>query len=160
MVSANKAFSVMFALLLVNDAVADNVSASVQDQYKYVTETRPVESTECHIEQVPVYASRPSDSDTGGGQLGKVIIGTVIGSAIGNAISDKHGAGTVGGIIGANEALKESHSRDSREIVGYREIESCKPVRTRESRLVQKYSHSVITFWLDGRRYEVPFQRY
>ena len=146
--------------LIVNSASGDNLTADVNDYYDYVTEAKPTQSRECYIEQVPIYSSRSQRSETDDSRLGSIILGTAVGSAIGNAISDKHGAGTIGGIIGANEALKRESSGDRQEITGYRQVETCKPVTIRESRQVRRYSHSVITFWLDGKRFEVPFQRY
>lgn len=156
----NKVLVGLATAVLVNSASGSNLNADVSDHYDYVSESKPVYSQECYIEQVPVYSSRSRESETGDNQLGSVIMGTVIGSAIGNAISDKHGAGTIGGIIGANEALNRNSSRDQQEITGYREVETCKPITIRENRRVRRYSHSVITFWLDGKRFEIPFQRY
>ena len=91
-------------------------------------------------------------------QFGNMVLGAAIGSVIGNEISDGKGVGTIGGIIGAKIAADNSQP-NSREIVAYSEEERCETVRSYEKEYAEEYSHSYITFELEGRRYRARFTR-
>ena len=145
---------VLVSTFLVGSALpvaADSISGSVTDHYDYVVKRYPVSTEQCRVERVPVYANSQPDPS-----LGELVIGTAIGSAVGNVLSDRHGAGTLGGIIGANAALSK---RGEQSVIGYQENERCDPVTRYESERVSQYSHSTISFWHEGRRYDLKFKK-
>ena len=150
-----KRYLIFVASCLVSASVsADQVVGEIED--KYVTKVRniPVTTEQCKMVRLPIYAGSENKQD----QFGNMILGAAIGSVIGNEISDGKGVGTIGVIVGAKIAAENSQS-SSREIVAYSEEERCETVRTYEKEYVENYSHSYITFELDGRRYRARFTR-
>ena len=138
-----------------SNALADQVVGEIED--KYVTKVRktPVTTQECSLHRVPVYSEAKPNKDAA---FGNMILGAAIGSAIGNEISDGKGVGTIGGIIGAKIASDNSQGSD-REVVAYSEEERCKLVKRYEEERIEEYSHSYVTFELNGRRHRVRFTR-
>ena len=150
-----RTFTFFIAFCVVSTvAVADRIVGKIED--KYVTKVRniPVTTEQCELVRVPIYADSEKKED----QFGEMILGAAIGSVIGNKISDGDGVGTIGGIIGARIAADSSQA-NSREIIAYSDEERCEMVRSYEKEYVEDYSHSYITFELDGRRYRVKFTR-
>lgn len=150
-----KRYLILVASCLVSvSTLADQVLGEVED--KYVTKVRniPVTTEQCKLVRVPIYAGQENKE----AQFGNMVLGAAIGSVIGNEISDGKGVGTIGGIIGAKIAADNSQS-NSREIIAYSEEERCETVRSYEKEYAEEYSHSYITFELEGRRYRARFTR-
>ena len=133
---------------------AGEVVAQIEDKFVNKVRNVPVTTEQCRVHQVPVYADVAPQRD----QFGEILIGATIGSVIGNEISDQHGAGAIGGIIGGKIAHDNAQAA-SRQIVGYRNEERCELVRVYEREYVEEYSHSYITFHVDGRRHRIRFTR-
>ena len=136
------------------NATADQVVAEIEDKYSTKVRNIPVTTEQCRTVNVPIYAGTAAKKD----QFGEMVLGAAIGSVIGNEISDDKGVGTIGGIIGAKIASDNAQSNDQ-EIVAYSEEERCETIRSYEKEYVENYSHSYITFELDGRRYRARFIR-
>ena len=79
---------------------------------------------------------------------------------MGKAITKEDGGAAVGAVIGGVLANESQKSTTSGRIVGYEEKKVCtrkvKTVGTQE----EQYSHSTITFQLDGQTYTSKFIRY
>jgi len=135
-------------------AIADQVVGKIEDRYETKVRNIPVTTEQCRLVRVPIYAGSGDKRD----KFGDMVLGAAIGSVIGNKISDGDGAGTIGGIIGARIATDNSQS-SGREIIAYSDEERCELVRAYEKKYVENYSHSYITFELDGRRYRARFTR-
>jgi uncharacterized protein YcfJ len=100
--------------------------------------------------QVPIY--QQSQGATGGEALLGAILG---GLALGTATDSDKGAaiGAIGGAIIANESAK------SPKVTGYKTERHCGDVTVYQNTNVEVYSHSTIRFYIDGKRYVVPFKK-
>ena len=144
-------------LLLVTTALfaATSVSAEVSnikifDHNKTVTQSVPISERRCQDVQVPIYQQ--------GGQAsgGDVLLGAILGGLIGGTASGKDSGaaiGALGGAIVANESAKGA------QVTGYEIQRQCSDVVVYQNSNVEVYSHSTIRFYLDGKRYVVPFQK-
>ena len=131
-------------------ASADVSKVKVFDHTKIVTQSVPVSETRCQDVKVPIYQQ--------GGQAsgGDVLLGAILGGLIGGTASGKdEGAaiGALGGAIIANESAKGPR------VTGYEIQRQCSDVTVYQNSNVEVYSHSTIRFYLDGKRYVVPFQK-
>lgn len=146
---------VLVGLPILASANSDHIQGNVTDHYTTTHQRVPVSQIKCTTTRVPVYANhtRPQTPN-----FGEIIVGAAIGSAVGNAISEKDGVGTLGGIVGAHSAMKNGTGRDQ-VIVGYENVEQCKPTTAYRTESTRSYSHSTLEFWLDGRMHRIRFQR-
>ena len=132
-------------------AAAESVEKiKVYDHTKTVTQSVPMTETRCQDVQVPIYQQ--------GGQAsgGDVLLGAILGGLIGGTASGKdEGAaiGALGGAIIANESAKGA------KVTGYRLERQCNDVTVYQNTNIEIYSHSTIRFYIDGKRYVVPFQK-
>jgi len=132
-------------------AAAESVEKiKVYDHTKTVTQSVPMTETRCQDVQVPIYQQ--------GGQAsgGDVLLGAILGGLIGGTASGKdEGAaiGALGGAIIANESAKGP------KVTGYRLERQCNDVTVYQNTNIEIYSHSTIRFYIDGKRYVVPFQK-
>lgn len=141
-------------LLLATQAHADSrVKATIEDIYVKETVSNPVRVNECRDVDVPVYGTRNRR-----GSDGDVLAGALIGGAIGNQFGSGSGqdAMTVlGAIVGANRASNQT----TEEIVGYRTEHQCFEEVIYQNTHVRNYSHSLITFTVDGKRHTLEFKK-
>jgi len=142
-------------LTVASPALADSVNATIEDHYK--TMTRQIPSTEriCRTVDVPVYGQVQGQASTG-----DVLAGAIIGGVLGNQVgggSGKDAATVLGAIVGADVANKNGSTRE--EITGYRREERCENRTTYTSQTESIYSHSTITWYENGRRVSLEFQR-
>lgn len=145
----------MIPLLVMATATAvvanENVEdIKVYDHTKIVTQSVPITEKRCQDVQVPIYQQ--------GGQAsgGDVLLGAILGGLIGGTASGKDSGaaiGALGGAIVANESAKGA------KVTGYRLERQCNDVSVYQNSNVEVYSHSTIRFFIDGKRYVVPFQR-
>jgi uncharacterized protein YcfJ len=128
--------------------------AWVMPSYETVTRYVPVTKKVCEKIQVPVYGDvvrRGSD--------GEVLGGAVIGGAVGNQFGNGSGKDimtVLGAIMGANAGAKP---KTERVITGYKYVKQCDNVEEWVEKTERVYSHSTITFEVDGKTYNVEFQR-
>jgi uncharacterized protein YcfJ len=138
------------ALTLTTTAFADTSRATVEDHYKTVLEQKPYRVEVCSNVQVP-YGQR-SEMDTEGAIIGG-IVGGLLGNQIGKGNGNKAatGAGAIAGaIIGGK---KEGGPQ------GYRTERQCEVQTRYEESERTVYSHSTVSFYHDGRRVELKFQK-
>jgi uncharacterized protein YcfJ len=131
-------------------ASAEVSKVKVYDHTKTVTQSVPVSETRCQEVQVPIYQQ--------GGQAsgGDVLLGAILGGLIGGTASGKDSGaaiGALGGAIVANESAKGP------KVTGYEIQRQCSDVTVYQNSNVEVYSHSTIRFFVDGKRYVLPFQR-
>ena len=133
--------------------IAQETAAHIQEHYKSVQRRIPTTQQQCQEVDVPVYSSRPANTQGG------VLLGAIIGNVMGRA-AGVDGGQTAGTIIGgiAGQEIARGQQRD--EITGYRREQRCTNVTTYEVSEETVYSHSTITF-IDGngRRQSINFKR-
>ena len=138
------------ALFAATSVSAEVTNIKIFDHNKTVTQSVPVSERRCQDVRVPIYQQ--------GGQAsgGDVLLGAILGGLIGGTASGKdEGAaiGALGGAIIANESAKGP------QVTGYELQRQCNDVVVYQNSNVEVYSHSTIRFYLDGKRYVVPFQK-
>ena len=137
-------------LFAATTASAEVSKVKVFDHTKIVTQSVPISETRCQDVKVPIY--QQGGNATGG----DVLLGAILGGLIGGTASGKDSGaaiGALGGAIVANESAKGA------KVTGYEIQRQCSDVTVYENSNVEIYSHSTIRFFVDGKRYVVPFQR-
>ena len=148
----NVIMGVALSVAIATPALADKQRVTdVQDFYKTVTRNIPHTEQICQIVEVPIYGNK--GVDTGGAIVGG-LIGGIIGNQIGKGVGKEAATGIgamTGAIIGGKNGEKE--------IVGYRQENRCQNKTTYTTETNEVYSHSVVTFWHEGRMYRVKFDK-
>ena len=137
-------------LFAATTASAEVSKVKVYDHTKVVTQSVPVSETRCQDVKVPIY------QQGGNASGGDVLLGAILGGLIGGTASGKDSGaaiGALGGAIVANESAKGA------KVTGYEIQRQCSDVTVYQNSNVEVYSHSTIRFFVDGKRYVVPFQR-
>ena len=128
------------ASFLTSFAVADaNVMGQTRDVYKTVIQQKPYTVEVCKQVQVS------------GDKTGDTITGAIIGGVIGHQFDHKNGAkagAVIGGLIGHDKSDAVGGTR-----------QQCQTETRYEEEQTEVYSHSVITFWDNGREYQVKYKR-
>jgi len=138
------------AILAASTASAEVSKVKIFDHTKTVTQSVPVSETRCQDVKVPIY------QQGGNASGGDVILGAILGGLIGGTASGKDSGaaiGALGGAIVANESAKGP------KVTGYEIQRQCSDVTVYQNSNVEVYSHSTIRFYLNGKRYVVPFQK-
>jgi uncharacterized protein YcfJ len=142
------------ALTVALPARAEQVRSTVTDHYSYVTERVPRTQRECFEVDVPVYGDRTRSGNSAEGALLGMILGGVIGKGI-TGESDGAAVGAVmGGVIGADQG---SRPKTERVVTGYRSETQCNDVTYNEDVSKRVYSHSTISFRVNGQNYTLNF---
>ena len=122
----------------------------VQDFYKSITKTIPHTTTECNTVDVPIYGNTDKTGD--------ILGGAIIGGIIGNNVIKGDGAGAAGAVIGG--LLGSEHGKNRKgNIIGYKQVTNCKDIINYSTETKEVYSHSVVTFYHEGRMYRVKFNK-
>jgi hypothetical protein len=149
----NIVIGAVFASVIAVPALADSkVKASVQDHYRTVTRQIPYTERQCSIVDVPIYG-HTSGGATGGDVLGGMIIGGLLGKGV---TGDRDGA-TAGAVLGG--VIAADRNRGQERIIGYRQEEQCSKVTRYNTQTEDKYTHSTVTFYENGRQYTITFQK-
>ena len=117
---------------------------TVQDHYKTVIEQNPYRVEVCKNVQIQGQAS-----------TGDTIFGALIGGAIGNQFGGgkgKDAATILGAIVGADVANKNGKKPGGTQ-------RQCQVETRYEETQREVYSHSTVTFYNDGKQYNVKFQK-
>lgn len=147
----NKVFLSAVLVFFAGSATAQSTRATIEDHFRYVTNSTPKTERVCQEVQVPVYGQRPAST---GDALAGALIGGAIGNQFGNG-SGKDAMTVLGAILGADAANKNG----SRQIVGYTSETRCENQTVYVSTEQRVYSHSTITFIENGKSYTVRFQK-
>jgi uncharacterized protein YcfJ len=137
------------AILLSTSAYAETVTSNVRDHYRNETVHTPINSVECNNVQVPIYREQRN-----GGNGGDVLAGMIIGGLLGKGITGNDNGAAAGAVMGGVIA---ADGGTERVISGYRTERQCQDVTTYQTSTRQAYSHSTITFTVDGRSYTLDF---
>jgi uncharacterized protein YcfJ len=120
-----------------------NVMGQTRDVYKTVIKQKPYTVDVCYDVQVPAQSTGP--------RVGPFDLeGAIIGGIIGNQIGDMKGNGTAGAVIGGLMGRQNG---------GTVTEQQCRTETRYDEETVEVYSHSVITFWENGREYQVRYNR-
>ena len=131
-------------------ALAETSNARIQDHYKTVIEQQPYKVEVCKNVQVP-YGSK-KELNTEGAIIGG-IIGGVIGNQFGSGSGKEAATGVgalTGAIIGGN---KDAGPK------GYTTQQQCVIETRYEETEREVYSHSTVTFYADGVKRTLKFQK-
>ena len=124
--------------------------ADITDHYKTVIQQEPYTVEVCKDVQVPYGSNKEFDKES-------AIIGGIIGGVIGNQFgkgSGKEAATGVGALTGAIIAGNKDKGP-----TGYTTQTVCNKEQRYKEKTKEVYSHSTITFWLDGSQRTLKFQR-
>jgi uncharacterized protein YcfJ len=124
--------------------------ADITDHYKTVIQQEPYTVEVCKDVQVP-YGNKKEFDQEG------AIIGGIIGGVIGNQFgkgSGKEAATGVGALTGAIIGGNKDKGPQ-----GYKTQTVCNKETRYKEKSKEVYSHSTITFWLDGNKRTLKFNR-
>lgn len=120
-----------------------NVMGQTRDVYKTVIKQKPYTVDVCYDVQVPAQSTGP--------RVGPFDLeGAIIGGIIGNQIGDMKGNGTAGAVIGGLMGRQNG---------GTVTQQQCRTETRYDEETVEVYSHSVVTFWDNGREYSLRYQK-
>ena len=137
----SKIIVVGMVALFATSANADMITGNTQDHYKMVITQKPYNVEVCR----QVTTSEDKTGDT----LKGAIIGGIIGNNVTKNVDNGGAVGALlGGIIGHN---------NSNATGGTRRV--CNVQTRYNEEVVEVYSHSVVTFYHNGRQYSLRFQK-
>jgi len=131
---------------------AEPKNVKIRDVYVDQHVSVPIKVKQCYDVEVPMYETYEKK-----GSAAEAITGGIIGGAVGNQFGSGSGNDimtVLGVIIGLNSADKEI-TRQS----GYRVEKRCYESNRYKNETINVYSHSVMTFYENGKKYEVEFQK-
>ena len=134
-------FAIFIGLFVAPAFAERNITGNVTDNYKQIINKKPYSVEVC------------TDVNVSGDKSGDMLRGAIIGGIIGNNVTkDLPDGGTAGAIIGGILGHNSSTAKGTTQ-------RRC-TVETRYNEEYQEvYSHSNITFILDGRTYTVRFKK-
>lgn len=141
------------SVLAVFTTSAFATEATVRDYTKTVIEQKPYTVEVCKDVKVPYGNRNNKEFDQEG-----AIIGGIIGGVIGNQFGKGNGKEAATG-IGALTGAIIGGSKDSKEPQGYRTEVQCHKETRYEETTREIYSHSTVTFWHEGKKQILKFQK-
>ena len=129
---------------------SDITNIKIYDHTKVVTQSVPLTERRCQDVNVPIYQRSQGTS------AGDLLAGVLLGGILGKAATKKDNGAAVGAIMGgiiANESGKKTR------VTGYKTEVHCNDIIVYQNSNIETYSHSTIRFFVDGKRYVVPFQK-
>ena len=128
-------------------ALAETTQATVRDHFKTVIEQQPYRVEVCKDVQVP----QKNEMNTEG-----AIIGGIIGGVIGNQFGKGDGKDAMTGIGALSGAIIGGQDKGPRNYTTQRQCQ----IETRyEETQREVYSHSTVTFYADGRKQTLKFNK-
>lgn len=145
----------LLAMGIATAVAADTVDRiKVYDHTTTVVTQVPTTQTRCQNIEVPIYEDVQVQGNAAGGALAGMIIGGILGKGV-SGNDDGAAAGAImGGLIGAD---KGSKPKTERRVVGYEKKRQCSEVVVYIDQKEERYSHSTIRFYLNGKRYVLEF---
>ena len=140
------------AILVSTSAYADNVRSQVRDHYRNETVSTPVYTNKCYDVDVPIYGEQRSGA-SGGDVLAGMIIGGILGKGITGKDNGAAAGAVMGGVIAADKGSREQV------VTGYRKELQCFEEVLYENKTERVYTHSTITFAVDGKQYTLEFKK-
>ena len=133
-------------------ALAGSVNGNVRDFNKTVIEQSPYRVEVCKDVQVPVYGNVGN-----GASAGDVLGGMIIGGLIGKGATGKDNGAAAGAVIGGMIAADKNQKKQG--VTGYRTERQCQIETRYEETRREVYSHSTITFYHNGRKQTLRFNK-
>ena len=133
-------------------ALAESVNGNVREHYKTVIEQSPYRVEVCKDVQVPVYGNVGN-----GASAGDVLGGMIIGGLIGKGATGKDNGAAAGAVIGGMIAADKNQKKQG--VTGYRTERQCQIETRYEETSREVYSHSTITFYHNGRKQTLRFNK-
>lgn len=147
----------LLAMGIATAAAADTVDRiKVYDHTTTVVTQIPTTKTRCQNVEVPIYEDVQVQGNAAGGALAGMIIGGILGKGVSGNDDGAAAGAVIGGLIGAD---KGSKPKTERRIVGYQNQRQCSEVVVYVDEKEERYSHSTIRFYLNGKRYVLEFIR-
>ena len=147
----------LLAMGIATAAAADTVDRiKVYDHNTTVVTQIPTVQNRCQNVEVPIYQEVQRQGDAAGGALAGMIIGGLLGGTVSGKDEGAAAGAVIGGLIGAD---KGSKPKTERRIVGYETQRQCSEVVVYVDETEERYSHSTIRFYLNGKRYVLEFIR-
>ena len=141
--------------------VAFNVTNAIAEQYNvtgvvksvnpvFQTVSQQIPTQSCNTVDVPVYGNSGSQ---GSSVFGLDLEGAIIGGVIGNNVTKNvDNGGAVGALLGGIIGHNKSNATGGTQRV-------CNVQTRYNEEVVEVYSHSVVTFYHNGRQYSLRFQK-
>ena len=104
------------------------------------------------INQVPYQVEVCSNVTSGGDKTGDTLKGALFGGILGKVITKKDNGAAAGAVLGGIIGHDNSDARASTKRV-------CSIETRYDEEVVTVYSHSIVTFYHDGRQYKVQFSK-
>ena len=104
------------------------------------------------INRVPYTVEVCTNQSVGGDKTGDMLKGAIIGGIIGNNIKGEKDGGLAGAVIGGMLGHSNSNATG-----GTRRV--CEQQTRYNEETVTVYSHSVVTFYHNGKQYSLRFQK-
>jgi|TARA_B110000977_G_scaffold169476_1_gene219474 uncharacterized protein YcfJ len=145
------------ALFATTPAFAERVNGDTEDIYQTIEKQIPSTQNVCQTVDVPIYGNVGGKESSTADVLAGAIFGGLLGNAVGGG-KGKDATTLLGAIAGADIANKKGKGKQG--IVGYKQQQQCQQNTTYAVQRSEVYSHSYVTFYLDGRKHRVRFNRY
>ena len=104
------------------------------------------------INRVPYNVEVCTNQTVSGDKTADTLKGAIIGGVIGNNVGDVDNGGAIGAIIGGMLGHNNSNATDGTKRV-------CEVQTRYNEESVTIYSHSVVTFYHEGKQYKLRFQK-
>lgn len=104
------------------------------------------------INRVPYNVEVCTNQSVGGDKTGDTLKGAIIGGIIGNNVGDVKNGGALGAVLGGMIGHNNSNATGGTQRV-------CNVQTRYNEESVTVYSHSVVTFYHEGRQYKLRFQK-
>jgi uncharacterized protein YcfJ len=148
-------YILMASAIVATPAMAEQISASIEDVFATVVESTPYTRQVCQNVEVPIYGTVTRQRSANGGDvLGGMILGGLLGKGV-TGKDDGAAAGAVlGGIIAADKASKP---KTETVITGYKTERQCENITEYKDVNKKVYDYSIITWTVDGVTYQTTF---
>ena len=104
------------------------------------------------VNRVPYNVEVCTNQSVGGDKSGDMLKGAIIGGIIGNNVGNVDNGGALGAVLGGMIGHNNSNATG-----GTRRV--CELQTRYNEEVIEVYSHSVVTFYHNGKQYKLRFQK-
>lgn len=104
------------------------------------------------VNRVPYNVEVCTNQTVSGDKTGDTLKGAIIGGVIGNNVGNVDNGGAIGAIIGGMLGHNNSNASGGTKRV-------CEVQTRYNEEVIEVYSHSVVTFYHNGKKYQLRFQK-
>ena len=104
------------------------------------------------VNRVPYNVEVCTNQSVGGDKSGDMLKGAIIGGIIGNNVGDVKNGGALGAVLGGMIGHNNSNATGGTKRV-------CEVQTRYNEEVIEVYSHSVVTFYHNGKKYQLRFQK-